>query len=425
MILIFILAYTFPVLFSLAKIALAILFLIVLIEWISLIRLTRQYTIVRTVPDTLSLHDVQEINYTIINGSPRRLKIDIVDELPDQIQERNFEKGWIVKAGNEETLTYQIRPTERGEYNFGNVYGFVSFSFPGFVTLRSKKDYPKSISVIPSILQMKKYELMTMASTATQAGIRRIRRVGENDEFEHIRAYTQGDNIKSINWKATSRRNEIMVNQYQDTRSQQVYCIIDKGRSMRQPFDGLTLLDYSINSSLVISNIVLKKFDKIGLVSFSHIFGNFLKASNKGTQLHRIAEHLYNEKTDFKESNLSLLHQTIRRRISQRSILFLFTNFENSYDMERSLAYLKAINRRHLLIVIFFENTALRAASESAAKSSSDIYTQTFARSTLVEKKVMARRLNKLGIQSILTSPAKLSVHVINKYLEIKAKRMR
>ena len=109
------------------------------------------------------------------------------------------------------------------------------------------------VAAYPSIIQMKKYELKVFAKTAV-TGIKKIRRLGHNNEFEQIKNYVQGDDIRTVNWKATARKNELMINQYQDEREQQVYAIIDKSRSMRMPFNDLTLLDYAINSTLAFSN---------------------------------------------------------------------------------------------------------------------------------------------------------------------------
>lgn len=256
------------------------------------------------------------------------------------------------------------------------------------------------------------------------SGIKRIRRIGRTDEFEQIKNYTQGDNIKSINWKATSRKNEIMINQYQDTRSQSVYCIIDKGRSMKMPFDNLALLDYSINSTLVLSNICLKKYDRVGLVTFNNEISTLLPADNKAGQISRISRLLYNQETGYLESNYQSLYLYIRKMISRRSIMIMFSNFENLYDMRRALPYLRQLNKRHLLVIIFFTNTELVGESEREVSTVSDIYDVTFAKRALVEKDMIAEELRSHGIQTILSKPEELSINVINKYLEIKAKRM-
>lgn len=293
------------------------------------------------------------------------------------------------------------------------------------VQKRVTEDCEEEVSVYPSFIQMRKYELQVFSQTASLAGIRRVRQIGENDEFEHIRNYVQGDNIRSINWRATSRKGELMINQYENSKSQMVYTIVDKGRSMKMPFDGMTLLDYAINSSLVLSNIVLKKYDNIGLITFSDKIGAIIKASSQQKHLQKIAGHLYNQNTGFKESNFELLFHTLRSQISRRSILLFFTNFEQPTDLQRNLKYLKALNKKHLLVVILFKNTELESAKDMKTVKLKDIYYKTFVQRATIEKEKISDTLIANGIQTILTAPEDLSVNVVNKYLEIKAKRLK
>ena len=194
--------------------------------------------------------------------------------------------------------------------------------------------------------------------------LKRLGELGNNNEFEQIKTYVQGDDIRAVNWKATSRKGELMVNQYQDERSQQVYCVIDKSRSMRMPFDNLTLLDHSINCVLALSNIILRKNDKVGVVTFSDKLGSRLPAENTTTQLRRIIDVLYKQKTRFMESDYERLYFGLRNTIKGRSMVLLFTNFESMYALKRNLPLLRRINQQHLLVVVFFENSELKKASK-------------------------------------------------------------
>ena len=421
----FVLAYSFPGLFIVGRVALVCIFIFVLFEWVLLYRIAHQITAHRRVFGRLSLGDAQDITYEASNQSRYDLNIEIVDELPVQLQLRNFKLGGRLKAGQVLTYRYVIRPFVRGAYSFGNLHIYASIPLISLVERRMTLSADEEVVVIPSIIQMKKYELEIFARTASLSGIRRVRSIGEDDEFEHIRSYQHGDNIRSINWKATSRKNAPMINQFQNTRSQMVYCVIDKGRSMKMPFDGLTLLDYAINTALVISNIVLKKYDRAGLITFSDKIGKIVAAENTPHQLGFISQHLYNQTTGFKESNYELLFYTLQNQLRRRSVLLFFTNFEHLYDLDRNIEYFKALNRRHLMVIIFFINTELITTSEKPAHKVAEIYLKTFAERTLIEKEMILNKLKHLGIQSILTKPENLSIGVINKYLEIKAKRMR
>lgn len=278
------------------------------------------------------------------------------------------------------------------------------------------------VPVYPSIQQMKNMELLAFNRISTRQGIKRIRRIGHSYEFEQIKNYVRGDDYRSVNWKASSRRHNLMVNQYQDERSQQVYCAIDKSRVMRMPFNELSLIDYAINASLVISNIALQKYDKAGLITFSDKLGATIKADSKATQLNKILHALYKEKERSLEANYDLLYYASRKLISGRSLILLFTNFESNYALERALPVLRRMNRMHLLVVIFFENTEIRGFARQKADSLEDIYHQTIAEKFLSEKAQMVHKLRQYGIQSILTPPEDLSVNTVNKYLELKSR---
>ena len=233
-----------------------------------------------------------------------------------------------------------------------------------------------------------------------------------------------GDDFKTINWKATARRSKLMVNQYQDERSQNVYSIIDMGRAMKMPFNGLTLVDYAINSSLVISNIAIQKHDKAGLMTFNNKMKTMLAADRKGTQMRKIMDLLYNQKTGFADSNFEALNIAVKYKINQRSLVLLYTNFETMDSLNRQMKYLRSIAKSHLLVVIFFENTELIELINKKAENTLDIYKQTIAEKFAYEKRLIVKELKKYGIHSILTEPENLTVNSINKYLEIKARNL-
>lgn len=213
-----------------------------------------------------------------------------------------------------------------------------------------------------------------------------------------------------------------MVNQYQEEKSQSVYCIIDKSRSMQMEANKLSMLDYAINSTLVMTNIAIKKGDKAGLITYSDKIGTVLSSDRSSAQMRRIHEELYNQKTQFKEGNFQLLYQTIHRTIKHRSLLILFTNFETEFSMRRAVPMLRRLNKKHELVVIFFENTDLQKLAFQPVQNSKEVYQATIAEKMISSKGKIAQELNKNGIQTLVTLPGDLSINTINKYLELKAK---
>src|SRR5690606_30354339 len=156
--------------------------------------------------------------------------------------------------------------------------------------------------------------------------------------------------IRHLNWKSTARNRQLMVNQYIEEKSQVVYNVIDKSRVMYMPFNGMSLLDYSINASLLISKAALNKDDKPGLITFSDKFGSVVKADRKPGQLMKIHEALFAQKERVTEANYELLYNGINSMVKTRSLFILYTNFESIYSMQRVLPVLRKINKKHLLL---------------------------------------------------------------------------
>ena len=375
---------------------------------------------VRLLPEKLSNGDENPIEINIKNYYPFKITTQIIDEIPFQFQKRDFKILESLKPNTEKTIQYSLRPTERGEYHFGRLLVYVQSPLQ-LISKRFDFDDKQMLPTYPSFIQLRKFDLMAMAYR-NEYGIKKVRRIGHTMEFEQIKEYVLGDDIRTINWKATAKRNQLMVNQFQDEKAQPIYSIIDKGRVMKMPFNGLSLLDYAINSTLVISNITLKKGDKAGMLTFSKNIENRVVAERRTGQMHLILESLYNVKTDFKESDFGILYSDIKRNIKHRSLLFLYTNFETLDGLDRQLAYLQSIAKNHVLVVIFFENTELDALVKKKVSDVKEIYHQTIAEKFIYEKKLIVKELKRRGVYSILTKPENLTVDVINKYLEFKSR---
>jgi uncharacterized protein (DUF58 family) len=422
-ILLFIIAYFVPVLLQVAVIAVLALLIFLLLDFIQLYLPGRAIRMTRVLAERFSNGDQNNVSLVIQNNYRFGVWIEIKDELPFQFQQRDFLLKGFLQQGEEKVFDYQLRPVERGEYAFGDTHVFAKGPL-GLVKRSFTFDHPHTVKVYPSFVQLRQYELMSFKHQLNEIGVHRKRVVGHSMEFDHIKEYTVGDDVRTLNWKATARRGNLMVNNFMEERSQQVYCVIDKGRNMKMPFDGLTLLDYAINSTLVFSNVALHKGDKAGLVTFTGQQTEILPASSKKVQLNKILDQLYHQTTQWMESDYERLGVQLRTTLSQRSLLILFTNFESASGMQRQLPYLRQLAKYHLLLVVFFENTELKKLNERKAVEVEDIYIQVIAQKFAHEKKQIVRELSHHGIMSLLTTPEQLTVDVVNKYLELKARML-
>jgi uncharacterized protein (DUF58 family) len=355
----FVISYFLAPVFTIAVIIILFIVIAVLVDTLLLYSKKGGIDAYRVLGARFSNDDENKVIIELENDYGFKIKTVIIDELPYQFNDRKWQRKIDLDANSKFVLEYFLRPKERGEYNFGNINVFVSSPI-GVVSRRYTFEQPQMIKVYPSYFQMRRYQLLAMANKLQEAGVKRLRKLGHSLEFEQIKEYVIGDDYRTINWKATARRGDLMTNNYTDERSQQIYCIVNKGRIMKMPFDGLTLLDCAINASLVLTNVALMRQDRAGLITFAEKIDTFLPADKKPAQLNLVLESLYKQETNFLENDFEKLFSVIRNRITQRSLLVLFTNFESLETLQREMPSLKKIAHYHLLMVVFFENTELK-----------------------------------------------------------------
>jgi uncharacterized protein (DUF58 family) len=418
---IYVLSYFFPFLFGIGHVILVMLGISIFVDIVLMYGRRNGIEAKRILPERFSNGDQNKVAIHLTNNYPFPSTLGIIDELPLQFQERNWIRRTKIESNNTTVIEYFLRPVQRGEYTFGNINVY-AYSPLQLVKRRYSIPAQKIIKVYPSYVQVRRFQLLAVSNRLQEAGVKRIRRLGHSMEFEQIKEYVLGDDYRTINWKATARKTDLMVNNYTDQRSQQIYCIINKGRVMKMPFDGMTLLDHAINATLVLSNVALVKHDKAGLITFAENLDSFLAADKKPTQMNLLQETLYKQQTLFLEPDFEKLYSVIRNRITHRGLMVLFTNFESIESLEREIPSLKRIARYHLLLVVFFENTELKSLAERKAITLEDIYIKTIAEKFSYEKRLMVKELHKNGIASILTTPENLTVNTINKYLELKTR---
>lgn len=409
-----------PPLFNVGAALLVLLALLLVVD-IALLWTRRGITASRHCSSRFSNGDENPVSLQVENNYPFAVKLNIIDEIPHIFQRRDVNFSLRLKARENGTVDYTLRPTKRGVYGFGHIRAFASSPI-GLVQRRFTCDEPTDVAVYPSYLMLNQYEFLAISNNLTEMGIKRIRRVGNNTEFEQIKSYVQGDDYRHINWKASARTHNLMVNVYTDERSQQIINVIDKGRIMQQAFAGMTILDYAINASLVLSYVALHRDDKAGVITFADKFSDFVKPDRGPAQMNDILECLYHQTTDFAESDYSTLVVNTNHLVGRRSLLILYTNFFDYNGMLRQLPYLRQLNSRHRLLVVFFIDEERRDFINQQPHSIREYYEHSIAAKIDHEQTLIINTLRQFGINSLLTSPQNLTVNVINRYLEMKSR---
>ena len=414
--------YVYPHLFIVTKILLLIFAAMVVVDAIMLYH-RRGIEAKRTCSERFSNGDKNVVKISLESKYPFPVWLTIIDEAPEVFQRRDISyKSHLAKMGKS-LLRYTLTPKKRGIYSFGKIRCFTR-TVLGLVERRYSLGSAEDVKVYPSYMMLNRYELLAMSNNLTEMGIKRIRRAGNNTEFEQIKDYVKGDEYRSINWKASARRNQLMVNVYRDERSQQIFSVIDKGRVMQQSFRGMTLLDYSINASLVLSYVAMRRDDKAGLITFADKMDTFVTPSKRAGQIQLLLESLYAQETMFGESDFSNLCVNVRKLVSKRSLFIIYTDFSGITALNRQLTYLKLLSQWHRVLVVFFEDAEMNDYIRSPKQSTEEYYQHVIAEKFANEKRLIVSTLRQHGIYSVLTTPDKLSIDVINKYLEMKQRQI-
>ena len=414
--------YVYPHLFIVTKILLLIFAAMVVVDAIMLYH-RRGIEAKRTCSERFSNGDKNVVKISLESKYPFPVWLTIIDEAPEVFQRRDISyKSHLAKMGKS-LLRYTLTPKKRGIYSFGKIRCFTR-TVLGLVERRYSLGSAEDVKVYPSYMMLNRYELLAISNNLTEMGIKRIRRAGNNTEFEQIKDYVKGDEYRSINWKASARRNQLMVNVYRDERSQKIFLVIDKGRVMQQSFRGMTLLDYSINASLVLSYVAMRRDDKAGLITFADKMDTFVTPSKRAGQIQLLLESLYAQETMFGESDFSNLCVNVRKLVSKRSLFIIYTDFSGITALNRQLTYLKLLSQWHRVLVVFFEDAEMNDYIRSPKQSTEEYYQHVIAEKFANEKRLIVSTLRQHGIYSVLTTPDKLSIDVINKYLEMKQRQI-
>ncbi len=417
----FVVGFFISIFFQIAKVLLFILSVLTIVDIFILYAKKDALTASRVLPERLSNGDANKIALELKNLYKFSTHLSIIEEIPYQFQKRDFIFSLILQNTEEKIIYYDLTPTERGVYLFGNTNIYASSPLQ-LATKKYVLGKEKELKCYPSFLKLRAFDFKAFTNQSLSYGTKKIRRIGHSLEFEQIKEYVSGDDIRSLNWKATAKRNQLMLNQYVEEKSQPVYSVIDKGRAMQMHFNNLSLLDYAINATLAISSVILRKQDKAGMLSFSTKLEDWVVAEKRNSQMSLISEALHNIKTDFSESDFSTLYAVVKRKITHRSLLILYTNFETMDGLNRQLPYLRALGKNHLVLVVFFENTELNSLTTIKTEDILEVYDSIIAEKFMYEKKSIVKELKKYGIQSVLTKPENLTGDTINKYLELKSR---
>jgi len=372
----------------------------------------------RTVNSTLALGQWTHVSLRLSNPHKQRLHCQIFDHYPSRMQLRGLPQSQRIKAQGWSQIEYQIRPEERGLFHFAGIQ-LRLFSPAGLWQQSRKITASEKVRVYPNFSAVAHYTLLASDNRLSQLGIRKSQRRGTGLDFHQMRDYREGDSLRQIDWKASSRLRRPIAREYQDERDQEIVFLIDCGRRMRARDDELSHFDHTLNAILLLSYVALRQGDAVGMQTFAGEPRLLKPAKGPATQ-QRMLNALYdlqptNYVPDYTQAATRFLAQQ-----NKRSLVILISNLRDE-DNSDLLPAIRLLQRKHLLLLISLREEALDQASHQAAGHFHQALQLAAVHSYLAQRKQAIRQLQVMGADCLDVSPSQLTVSLINRYQEIKA----
>lgn len=381
------------------------------------------FRVEREMGRTASLDKPHRVRLTITNSSPKTYFADIRDDVPEEMQVEPPEFSARLPGQRRTTLTYEIKSTRRGAFNLSMAF----LRAPSLLRLwRRYLDYacPGELHVYPDMKQLSEYAVLARTNRLNLLGVRRTRQIGQDNEFERLRDYTQDDNFKHIDWRTTARRRKLTVKDFQNTQNQTLVFLVDCGRMMTNQSGGLTLLDHALNSMLMLSYVALNRGDAVGLICFSDDVHTFVPARGGHAQMNRLLHASFDRFPRLVESRYDEAFLYLNSKFRKRSLVIFMTNLIDEVNANQVERYLTNMVGRHLPLSVWMRDRGLFEAAEVPYPAGAELFRAAAAAEILSWRRQVLSDLSGKGVLAVDAFPEDLTAPLINSYLEVKARHL-
>ena len=378
----------------------------------------------RHMPRRFMIGEENEVRITINHRLPRLFALTIKDEYPSGLELRG-ERLLVATPkrrgtpDRQATVGYKLYAASRGDYGFGDIV-VRRLSPWGLIIKQDRIGAAESVKVYPNTNEARRHELSARRNRQMLIGMRKTRVRGQGREFESMRDYVRGDEMRHISWTATARRGRLTTRQYQIERNQSIVVMIDAGRLMTSRIEHLSKLDHAINAALSIGYVATRGGDNIGLLIFNRQVTTYLPPQRGHAQLAAMTEALYNIEAQMIEPSYARAFQYLSQNCKRRSLVVILTDLVDRDASAELLAYTATLLPRHLPLIVTIGDKDLRALVTEEPRKIADVYQQSVAEELLQQREEALARITELGGLALDVPAGQLSLQLVNQYLEVK-----
>lgn len=372
----------------------------------------------RVLSSSLAMGVESEVVLSIRSPGGLSREVELVDGAPRELGAPEEPIRALVQAGRVLKVCYPLLPWRRGSFVVEPAQ--VRWAGPlGLVERQAAVGEAQSVRVVPNFRALSRYALMALADRRGQLGVRQLRRRGEGMEFDHLREYREGDQLRQIDWKATARHGRLIARQYEDERDQQVVLLFDTGRRMRSREDGeLSHFDHVLNGGLLLSYVALSQGDSVAVGTFGGS-DRWVPMQRGPRAVETIVEETFDLQTTLAPSDFLEAARRLTHRQRRRALVVILTNIYDADEDELEQA-LRLLSKRHLVLVASLRESSVEELRDGAVDTFDGALKVSAAHHFLEHRRELHGQLRRAGALLLDLRPQELSVGLVNQYLEIK-----
>lgn len=418
------LSWNFPALRVIVLVYDVLLVALAVLDYFISRNLPEEFTVTREFERRFAIGDETQIHLKITNTSPNDFYIKIKDEFPSEMKlGETREAEFKSEAQTVSDFFYTLTPLKRGKYQFGKT-AVRFYSRLGLVWCQSDLGIAESVKVYPNMRRAREMELKALGANSYLAVQRKSIRRGEGREFESMRDYVRGDELRLISWTATARLNKLTTRQYQIERDQTIFIAIDAGRLMTGRIGDETKFDTAIHASLALMSSAMRGGDNCGLMVFGRTVKKFLPPKKGVGHIDAVLESLYDLEPELIEPSYSRAFQFIASNSKKRAFVVILTDLIDKESSKELINSLKLLRPRHLPLVATIGDRDLNATVSRKPLNIEEVFTQSAAEEIIHQREAALRQVESLGGLALDVTTQNLAPRLLETYLKVKERGM-
>jgi uncharacterized protein (DUF58 family) len=404
-----------------------------------------------------------EIELTIVNFGRMIIDCRLVDDLPPVLVMEPETLRLTAFPSVPAKLRYRVEPKERGDWETGWLY--VRYRSPlGLAERWARAPLTQTVRIYPALRTGEEQQIFLARSRQIELQLRRAQQRGLGRDFESLRDYREGDDLRDICWTATARRGSLVTRQYQTERSQPVWIVLDCGRLMRarvalaqspinsgaaridaeRKFDGAethpsrkdkdaarvrhpapcSKLDHACTTAVALAQLALYSGDRVGLLAYGQKIQQRLLPGRGAAHLRQLIELLAQVHTETGEADHLRATATLNRLQPRRSLILWVTDLAETAMRPEVIDGALQLLRRHVLLFVAMAQPEVESIAQARPKNLEQMFRASAAQEMAGRRELLLARLHEQGALTLDLNPEALTSSVLNQYLTVKERAM-